>query len=86
MNIPRILSGDKTADILIGDGDRIIVPRLDNSVTVIGEVYEPGSHRFLPERSMEDYIDLAAGLTNRARGRSAYIIEADGSVQTRSRS
>ena len=41
IDVPRILSGDAGADVLLQDGDEIIVPRLVESISVAGEVYEP---------------------------------------------
>lgn len=80
VDVPRILAGDASADVLLQDGDKIVVPKLVESITVAGEVYEPGSFRFEAGLSFSDYIELAAGMTDRARKKDIYIIEVNGAV------
>ena len=80
VDIDRIMAGDPSADVLLQGGDELFVPKLVESVTVAGEVYEPGSFRYQPEISLEDYLILAAGVTERARKKNIYIIEPNGAV------
>ena len=80
VDIDRIMAGDPNADVLLQDGDELLIPKLVESVTVAGEVYEPGSFRYQPEISLEDYLTLAAGVTERARKKSIYVIEPNGAV------
>ena len=80
VDIDRIMAGDPNADVLLQDGDELLIPKLVESVTVAGEVYEPGSFRYQPEISLEDYLVLAAGVTERARKKNIYVIEPNGAV------
>ena len=80
VDIDRIMAGDPSADVLLQGGDELFVPKLVESVTVAGEVYEPGSFRYQPEISLEDYLVLAAGVTKRARKKNIYVIEPNGAV------
>ncbi|MDC0464309.1 SLBB domain-containing protein [Pseudomonadales bacterium] len=80
VDIDQIMAGDPGADVLLQDGDTLFIPKLVESVTVAGEVYEPGSFRYQPEVSLDDYLVLAAGLTERARKKSIYVIEPNGAV------
>ena len=80
LDMPRILSGDRSADVLLQDGDVVEVPRLVETVTVVGEVYEPGTFRYAGGMDEKDYIALAAGLTERARKKNIYVIRANGSI------
>lgn len=80
VNVPRILAGDDSADVLLQDGDAIFVPRRVDSITVAGEVYEPGTFRYLPEGGIDRYIALAAGTTERAKVKSIYVIRPNGAV------
>ena len=80
VDVPRILAGDASADVLLQDGDTLIVPKLVESITVAGEVYEPGSFRFEPGLAFTDYLELAAGITDRARKKDIYVIEPNGAV------
>ena len=80
IDVPRILAGDASADVLLQDGDELVVPKLVESITVAGEVYEPGSFRFEQGLAFTDYLELAAGLTDRARKKDIYVIEPNGAV------
>ena len=80
IDMPRILAGDEVADIVLQDGDRIEVPKLTQAVYVVGEVLEPGNYRHVPGRNFEDYIGLAAGVTNTAKRKDTYIIAPNGRV------
>ena len=80
VDLPRIIAGDRGADVLLQDGDEIVVPKLVESITVAGEVYEPGSFRFEQGLTFTDYIELAAGITDRAREKDIYVIEPNGAV------
>jgi len=80
IDVPRILAGDASADVLLQNGDELIVPKLVESITVAGEVYEPGSFRFELGLAFTDYLELAAGITDRARKKDIYVIEPNGAV------
>jgi len=71
-------------DIVLKDGDRLLVPRITQEVTVIGEVQSTTSHLFRRDLSRDDYIDMSGGLTPRADDKHIYVVRADGSVVTRS--
>jgi len=73
------------ADIVLKDGDRLIVPRITQEVTVIGEVQSATSHLYDPGYSRNDYIDLSGGATQRADRGRAYVVRADGSVMASGR-
>ncbi|HEY5757654.1 MAG TPA: SLBB domain-containing protein [Steroidobacter sp.] len=71
-------------DIVLKDGDRLMVPRVVQEVTVIGEVQSTTSHLFRNDLSRDDYIAMSGGLTPRADDAHIYVVRADGSVVTRS--
>jgi protein involved in polysaccharide export with SLBB domain len=71
-------------DIVLKDGDRLLVPRVVQEVTVIGEVQSATSHLFSKNLSRDDYIAMSGGLTPRADDDRIYVVRADGSVITRS--
>jgi protein involved in polysaccharide export with SLBB domain len=67
-------------DIVLKDGDQLLVPRITQEVTVIGEVQSPTSHLFADGLTSGDYIGLSGGLTQRADKSRIYVVRADGSV------
>lgn len=69
------------ADVMLRDGDRIDVPRLELAVRVDGSVKNPGLVTFEEGKSTSDYIHLAGGSTTHADVSGARITRA-GSTTT----
>ncbi len=81
IDLPDLARGRGTsADVLLRDGDQLLVPKQTQEVTVIGEVQTATSHLFRAELSRDDYIQLSGGLTRKADRGRIYIVRADGSV------
>jgi polysaccharide export outer membrane protein len=81
IDFPRILAGDRGADVVLSDGDKVFMPRRNDTVTVLGEVFRPGSFRFEQGLTLDDYLALGAGATARADQRGLYIVRANGRVE-----
>ena len=71
-------------DIVLKNGDTLIVPRVTQEVTVLGEVQSATSHLYRAELGRDDYINMSGGLTTKADDERIYVVRADGSVVTRS--
>jgi protein involved in polysaccharide export with SLBB domain len=67
-------------DVILRDGDHVIVPKFQQEVTVIGEVQTVTSHLYRPGLSRGDYIAMSGGFTARADRNRVYVVNADGSV------
>jgi polysaccharide export outer membrane protein len=80
IDLPAAMSGASDADLEVEDGDRLIVPVLSKTISVVGEVKLQGTHSFQGELKLDDYIDLSAGLTRRADDGGIYVVKANGSV------
>lgn len=80
IDLPAILAGDQSADIHLEAGDSLYVPAFNNTISVIGEVRQPGNFRYDKDRSVADYLDYAAGTTVRADNKGTYLVRANGSV------
>lgn len=81
IDLPAILAGNSDADIQLEAGDTLFVPEFNNTISVIGEVRQPGNFRYESDRSVADYVDFAAGTTVRAENKETYVVRANGSVQ-----
>ncbi|HSG00650.1 MAG TPA: capsule biosynthesis GfcC family protein, partial [Vicinamibacterales bacterium] len=82
----RTGSTDLAGDVELRDGDRLLVPKQAQEVTVIGETQQNTSHLFQPGLNRNDYIDMSGGLTRRADKRLIYVVRASGAVVTGNRS
>jgi polysaccharide biosynthesis/export protein len=69
-------------DVIVRDGDELIVPKFQQEVTVIGEVQTVTSHLYRPGLSRDAYIQMSGGETVRADRGRVYVVRADGSVVT----
>ena len=77
---------DSVADIEMRHGDRLLIPKATQVVTVLGESQQNTSHLFQPGLSRDDYIDLSGGLTRRADKKLIYVVRASGAVVAGGRS
>lgn len=80
IDVPSILLGDESADIVLQDGDSLSIPMRSETVSVVGEVRREGIYRFQNGLSAQDYLELSAGTTQRASEKYIYIVKPDGSV------
>ena len=67
-------------DIILRNGDQLIVPKQRQDVMVLGEVQSPSAHLFQPDLSRDDYIAQSGGATSLADKGKIYVVRADGSV------
>ena len=70
-------------DVILQDGDRLIVPKQRQEVSVLGEVHNSTSHFYQPDLARDDYISLSGGATRKADRRGINVVRADGSVVAR---
>lgn len=80
IDLEAVLAGDERADIQLAAGDSLFIPEFNNTVTVIGEVRQPGAFQFEQDRDIKSYLEFAAGTTVRADDKETYIVRANGSV------
>jgi protein involved in polysaccharide export with SLBB domain len=83
-NLDKVIANEPGSqwDIEMKDGDRVLIPRRAQEVSVLGEVQTLTSHMYRPDLERDDYIDLSGGTTQRADTRRTYVVRADGSVVT----
>jgi polysaccharide export outer membrane protein len=67
-------------DVILRNGDTLIVPRQRQEVMVLGEVQDPTSHLFKRDMSRDDYIAQSGGPTRQADNKRIYVVRANGSV------
>jgi protein involved in polysaccharide export with SLBB domain len=66
-------------DITLEEGDELVIPRINNTVSVNGEVYKPLDIMFETKKSMKEYIYDAGGVTQLGKKRKAFVIYPNGS-------
>ncbi len=68
------------ADVVLREGDRIIVPEYSGTVKINGEVMYPNTVGFVEGMTLKDYINQAGGYNDNAKKRQTYIIYMNGNV------
>ena len=66
--------------LVLDDGDRLVVPAINQTVAVLGAVYTPNALRHVPGKTVQDYLRDAGGATPQGDGDSMYVVRADGQV------
>ena len=69
-----------TKDIILRDGDQIVIPPHDNTVRISGEVLYPNTVPYVEDKSASYYINQAGGTSEKGRRSKAFIIYANGQV------
>jgi polysaccharide biosynthesis/export protein len=87
IDIGSVLKGPAGAsgDVLLRDGDKLLVPKISQEVTILGEVQAPTSHVFEPGLSRDGYIARSGGVTQKADRKRIYVVQANGGVVTAAR-
>jgi protein involved in polysaccharide export with SLBB domain len=82
IDLPRLLRSPvgSSADVIMRNGDQLIIPKQQQEVTVIGEVQNATSHLYRRDLSRDDYINLSGGASRRADKGRIYVVRADGNV------
>lgn len=67
-------------DLVLREGDRLIVPPYTSTVKISGEVMYPNTVSFQEGKSVSYYINQAGGYGSKAKKRKTYIIYMNGDV------
>ncbi|HLV33323.1 MAG TPA: SLBB domain-containing protein [Chitinispirillaceae bacterium] len=71
-------------NFILEDGDELFVPRKPNTISVIGEVFNPSTFIFEPSNPFVSYyLNAAGGLKKSSDKKQIYIIKANGSILTK---
>ena len=81
-----LIESDRSFDVTLKDGDRIVIPKLSRTVSVVGKVVRPGLIEFSYGKNAEYYIKLAGGFGWKAnKGKVRIIKAASGAIVKPSR-
>jgi len=84
INIDQVMQGRHggVGDVVLRDGDKLLVPKKNQEITVLGEVQSPTSHIFQAGLTRDEYIGKSGGTTQKADHKRIYIVRANGDVVT----
>lgn len=72
--------GSNEWDLVLQDGDRLIIPQYTNTVTINGEVMYPNSVAYMPGKGLDYYINQAGGFSIKARRKKVFAVNMNGTV------
>jgi len=67
-------------DLVLREGDRIIIPEYSNTVRINGAVIYPNTVTYRPGQKPSFYVEQAGGYLTNARKRNAYVVYMNGMV------
>ena len=83
IDLSKVLRDPKYPDnLILQDGDSVYVPQFNAVVDVRGAVGNPVAVAYVPGRDIEYYIGAAGGLSRKAEGSRAYVIQPNGKVES----
>ena len=80
IKLDDLLQGREGYEVTVQKGDKLFIPRRPQEVTVLGEVYYPTSHLYDRKLTVNDYVKLSGGVTEKGKKSAMYVVRADGSV------
>lgn len=71
------------SDIILEEGDVLVIPERPSSVQVMGAVYNQASHLYAKDVSISDYIKKSGGMGKEADVDEMYVLKIDGTAISR---
>jgi protein involved in polysaccharide export with SLBB domain len=78
---PVALAANPSRDPLLEAGDVVYIPQRPSTVTVLGQVNQPGTFIFSAEASVDDYVEQAGGYGPLSDKSDTFIVLPDGTAR-----
>ena len=78
---PSVLAANPQQDPLLEAGDVVFIPQRPSTITVLGEVMQPGSYSYRPGMTVADYIKRAGGYAQYSDADLTFVVQPDGSAR-----
>jgi protein involved in polysaccharide export with SLBB domain len=85
IDLNKVMQG-KAGDVMVRNGDKLLIPKATQEITILGEVQSPTSHVYRAGLTRDDYIAKSGGTTQQADRQRIYIVRANGDVVSGERS
>lgn len=82
INLQKALEnpGSNLYDIILREGDRLVIPQYNNTVSINGQVMLPNTVAYTEDKKLSYYIDQAGGYGLRAKTKRVFAINMNGTV------
>jgi polysaccharide export outer membrane protein len=78
---PSVLAANPQLDPLLEAGDVVFIPQRPSTITVLGEIMQPGSYSYRPGLTVADYVKRAGGYAQFSDEGLTFIVMPDGSAK-----
>ena len=75
-----LASPGSEADLVLREGDILLVPQYNNTVRISGNVLYPNTVTYSPKMTVNDYVEMAGGYGFRSKKSKAYVVYMNGTV------
>jgi len=79
------LKTDPLLNFRIQDGDSLYIPKRPESISIVGEVFNPSIQRYTSSLTINEYINLAGGLKDVADTDKIFIVQPNGETLLQNR-
>lgn len=81
IDLEKALKNPKSnSDVVLRDGDRLVIPEFTNTVKISGDVMYPNVVAYNQNMKVRDYITMAGGYADTAKKNKAYVVYMNGTV------
>ena len=81
IDLEQALKNPKSnVDVVLRDGDRLVIPEFTNTVKISGDVMYPNVVAYNQNMTVKDYIIMAGGYADTAKRTKAYVVYMNGTV------
>jgi len=82
IDLEKALANPKSnADVILREGDQLIIPEYNNTVRISGEVMYPNTVTFENNKKLSHYIEQAGGYGQKAKKSKVYVVYMNGQVK-----
>ena len=71
---------DESSSFVLNDGDTIFVPKINNLISVVGQVLNPSTFSFSKRMNVSEAVTMAGGYSETADRSNIYVIRANGEI------
>ena len=85
IDLPKIMSKagkNSKYDLILQQGDQLIIPSKTDMIEVQGQVLSPSLIRYEPNKSLKEYINNSGGFSDTAKKSKIYVTYANGDIKS----
>ena len=82
IDLNKILNNNKEYDLILEEGDKIIIPKVNQTVEVQGMVFTPSLIQYSEGKGLKYYINNSGGFLDNAKKNNVFVVYQNGKIKT----